>query len=116
MLGRILGGGNGRETDMKSNTVHVVRVYITESSGLLGKIVKYLKTDVKVRGVTVFRAISGYGDSGDHSAALVDLSLNLPLVIEFFDHAEKVETALTKLSQEIKPEHIVTWEAKANIQ
>ncbi|MGE3318802.1 MAG: DUF190 domain-containing protein [Candidatus Berkiella sp.] len=99
---------------MKSIPVLVVRVYITESSGLLNKIVNYLKKEAKVRGISVFRAISGFGETGNHMTSLVDLSLDLPLTIEFFDHKEKVEAALEGLSHMVKPEHIITWEANAN--
>lgn len=92
----------------------VVRIYITESSGLLHKIVDYLKKEAKVRGISVFRAISGFGETGNHMTSLVDLSLDLPLAVEFFDHKEKVEKALESLSKIVKPEHIITWEANAN--
>ena len=96
--------------------VTVVRVYITESSHLLKKIVQYLKAEANIRGVSVFRAISGFGDSGNHGAALVDLSLDLPLAIEFFDEPEKIEPVLAHLNTLIKPEHILYWNAKANSQ
>lgn len=99
---------------MKTQDVVMVRVYVLESSNLLKEIVQYLKNDVKIRGMSVFRAISGFGETGDHSASLMDLSLDLPLAIEFFDDKEKVETALEFLSKIIKHEHIVFWEAKVN--
>ena len=76
---------------MKTVDIVLVRVYITESSHLLKTIVPYLKKEAKIRGVSVFRAISGFGETGDHSASLMDLSLDLPLVIEFFDKKEKVK-------------------------
>ena len=97
---------------MNTNEIIFVRVYITESSHALNKIVAYLKKDAKIRGVSVFRAISGYGDSGEHSSSFLDLALDLPLVIEFFDSKEKIEPALTYLSNIVKPEHIVFWGAK----
>ena len=99
---------------MKTIDVVVVRVYITESSQLLNKIVRYLKNEASIRGVSVFRAISGFGETGDHTASLVDLSLDLPLVIEFFDSKNKIEPALDYLNGLIKQEHIVFWDAKAN--
>ncbi|OGV38744.1 MAG: hypothetical protein A3F46_06575 [Legionellales bacterium RIFCSPHIGHO2_12_FULL_42_9] len=99
---------------MKTIEVVVVRIYITESSHLLNKIVSYLKTEAKIRGVSVFRAISGFGETGDHTASLIDLSLDLPLVIEFFDNKDKVKLALEHLNATIKPEHIMFWEAKVN--
>lgn len=99
---------------MKTLEVIIVRVYITESSHLLNKIVSYLKTEAKIRGVSVFRAISGFGETGNHTASLVDLSLDLPLVIEFFDSQNKVDPALEYLSTIIKHEHIIFWSAKVN--
>ena len=99
---------------MKTIDILVVRIYITESSGLLSKLVSYLKDTVKVRGVSVFRAISGFGDTGTHTSGLIDVSLDLPLVIEFFDEQEKVEEALEYLSTLIKSEHIIYWKATAN--
>ncbi|PJD93515.1 MAG: hypothetical protein CK423_07090 [Legionella sp.] len=99
---------------MKTMDVLVVRIYITEASHLLDKIINYLKKEAKIRGVSVFRAISGFGETGNHTASLIDLSLDLPIVIEFFDSKSKVEPALEHLNEVIKAEHIVYWEAKSN--
>lgn len=99
---------------MKTVDVIFVKIYITESSHMLTTIVSYLKNEAKIRGISVFRAISGFGDTGNHTASLVDLSLDLPLSIEFFDSKDKIDPALEHLSGIIKHEHIVFWEAKAN--
>lgn len=100
---------------MKTIDVLMVRVYITEGSHLLNTIIDHLKTVAKIRGMSVFRAISGFGEEGNHNATLIDLSLDLPLVIEFFDDNEKkIDTALEYLTQIVKHEHIVMWNAKAN--
>lgn len=100
---------------MKMIDVLVVRVYVTEASHLLEKIIYHLKTEATIRGISVFRAISGYGESGTHESSLLDLSLNLPLTIEFFDNDKlKIEKSIEYLSSIIKPEHIIVWEAKAN--
>ena len=101
---------------MKTVDVLMVRIYITESSHLLNKIIDYLKQDAKIRGISVFRAISGFGESGDHTSSLVDLSLDLPITIEFFDDDKnKIERALNHLNSILKPKHIVFWEAKATL-
>jgi len=100
---------------MKTIDVVIVRVYITESSKSLKPMLVYLKKEANIRGVSVFRAISGYGESGSHTSSLIDLSLDLPLTIEFFDEKSKIDIALVHLSKTIKPEHIVFWSAKANI-
>jgi PII-like signaling protein len=93
--------------------VVMVRVYVTESSHLLNEIVTHLKTEARIRGISVFRAISGFGESGTHSLSLLDLSLDLPLVIEFFDQKDKVDIALKYLSQTVKPGHFVYWDAQS---
>ncbi|MDP3560100.1 MAG: DUF190 domain-containing protein [Legionellaceae bacterium] len=100
---------------MNTIEVIVVRIYIMESSPLLKEMVHYLKNEAKIRGVSVFRAVRGFGETGEHTTSLLDLSLNLPLTIEFFDHKEKVEPALEHFSQIIKHEHIVFWNAQANV-
>jgi PII-like signaling protein len=99
---------------MNTKDVIMVRVYITESSHLLKTIVNYLKHDIQIRGLSVFRAISGFGESGDHSSSLLDLSLDLPLVIEFFDEQTKTDLAIEYLSTLAKRSHIVSWAAKTN--
>ena len=69
----------------------------------------------KVRGVTVFRGITGFGKSGVvHSSSLLDLSLDLPLVVEFFDAPDKIERVLKHLSPGIEPGHMVCWNARLN--
>jgi PII-like signaling protein len=98
---------------MKSVDVIFVKIYITELSHMLNTIVTYLKNEAKIRGISVFRAIGGFGDTGNHTASLVDLSLDLPLCIEFFDSKEKIEPTLEHLSGIVKDDHIVFWEAKA---
>jgi hypothetical protein len=92
----------------------MVRVYITESSKLLSPILQYLVKTAKIRGVSVFRAIKGIGETGEHTSSLLDLSLDLPLAIEFFDEESKIEKAIEYLSTIVKPEHIVSWQAQAN--
>lgn len=99
---------------MKTLAVTVVRIYITESSNLLNDIISYLSNEAKIRGFSVFRAISGFGETGNHTASLLDLSLNLPLTIEFFDKKDKIDLALEHLNKTIKPEHIIFWEANVN--
>ena len=100
---------------MKKIPVTITRVYISESEKLLSPILKLLKNDVKIRGFTVFRAIEGLSASA-HSAMLVDLSLDLPLVVEFFDDDEnKISSALEKIGALVKPEHILIWKAETII-
>lgn len=99
---------------MNTVEVKIVRIYITEASGQLKIIIKYLQEEAKIRGISIFRAISGFGETGEHSSFLLDLSLNLPLVVEFFDEPKKINNILDHFSAFIKPEHIIFWTAQAN--
>lgn len=99
---------------MKTNPVIFVRVYFTESSHLLKTISADLTQKFNIRGLSVFRATSGFGETGEHTSSLLDFSLDLPVVIEFFDQKEKIEPALDYLDTLIKKEHIVFWPAKTN--
>lgn len=97
---------------MKRTDVTMVRIYLTEGERLLGPVLKKLHDEEKVRGVTVFRGISGFGESGKvHSSSLVDLSLDLPLVVEFFDDLEKVQRIISHLEPMLPSGHIVSWSA-----
>ena len=99
---------------MKTTTVTMVRVYLTERKGA-NDLLSYLHDQSQVRGVTVFRGITGFGKSGHvHSSALLDLSMDLPVVIEFFDLPERVAIILKHLNTLIEPGHIVCWPAEIN--
>ena len=59
---------------MKTTEVMVVRIYLSEKEGQLEILLRRLHDWEKVRGVTVFRGISGFGGSGEmHSATSVGL-------------------------------------------
>jgi len=45
---------------MKHHDITIARVYLTESSKALTKMLAYLKTEAKVKGITIFRGIYGY--------------------------------------------------------
>lgn len=100
---------------MKTIDIIMVRVYLTESEAHLQTLLKRLNDWHKVRGVTVFRGIAGFGRSGVmHSSQLLDLSLDLPIVIEFFDEPRKVEAILTHLKDLVPPGHVAFWSAQVN--
>ncbi|GAB0149431.1 MULTISPECIES: DUF190 domain-containing protein [unclassified Marichromatium] len=95
---------------MSQNEAIMVRVYLAESDHELKPLVHALRDELGVRGVTVLRAIEGYGPSGRaHAASLIDLSLDLPLVVEFFDAPERARAAIARIRNQVKPGHIVSW-------
>jgi len=97
----------------ESTTVTVARIYVTEGKGLHRRIFERLHDEEKVRGVTLFRGISGFGTSGKvHSGDLLDMSLDLPVVIEFFDAPERVAAIVARLANLVAPGHVVTFAAE----
>ena len=92
--------------------VTVARIYVTEDNHAYEKVFQRLHDEHKVNGVTVFRGISGFGRSGEtHSSVLLDVSFDLPVVIEFFDEDEKVRSVIQSLKDIIPESHILTFDA-----
>jgi PII-like signaling protein len=88
----------------------MVRVYLSESDREIGRLIECLRDELGVRGVTIVRGIEGYGRSGVvHSASLLDLSGDLPLILEFFDRPEKVQKAIARITDFVDPGHLVSW-------
>ncbi len=97
---------------MSHTEIRFARVYLHEGQHLLKDILTLLHDDEQLKGVTVLRAISGFGDSGEmHTASLVDLSFDLPLTIEFYDTEMKVESVIARLQAEFELKHIISWPA-----
>ncbi len=100
---------------MSTLEVRCVRVYLTEHDKYQ-RLLKRLHDEEKVRGVTVFRGISGFGQSGHlHSAQLIDTVLDLPIVIEFFDVPKKVEAIIGHLREQVPAGHILSWVAQLEV-
>ncbi len=94
------------------DTVTMVRVYLTEGDHKLQVVLDCLHDEMKVRGVTVMRGIAGFGASGKmHVSSFLDISLDLPLVVEFFDRQDKVKLAIERIQDYVGPGHVVTWPA-----
>lgn len=86
----------------------MVRVYLSESDHGLERVLKCLH-DAGVSGVTVMRGIAGFGASGVmHSASLLDLSADLPIIIEFFDLPDKADAAIERIRGLVDPGHIIS--------
>ncbi len=100
---------------MNETEVIIVRIYLHEAKAHLAELLQYLHDESKVRGVTVFRGITGFGSSGEiHSSTLMDMSLDLPVVVEFFDVPSKVKPIIEHLNITTKPGHVVYWPAHIN--
>ena len=98
-------------------TMTFVRIYLTEAERKLEGLLQRLHDVEKVRGVTVFRAVSGFGRSGVvHSASLLDLSFDLPVAVEFFDTPEKIDNILENIADDFESGHIVRWQVEMNLK
>ncbi len=101
---------------MSVTDIIIVRIYLHEAKANLNELMSFLHDDSKVKGVTVFRGIAGFGSTGKiHSSKLLDMSLDLPIVVEFFDEPDKIHPILEQLKTTIKPGHMVHWPAKINL-
>jgi PII-like signaling protein len=101
--------------------VTIARIYLTEADSndhtqLAKEVLKSLHDDHMVRGATLFRGIAGFGQTGEiHEAGdLLRIMVDLPLVIEFFDSADKVEAVMKALSDKIPAGRIVCWQANCH--
>lgn len=83
-----------------------------ESEKHLRDVLKFLHDEIKVQHVTVLRGIEGFEKGGEvHKAQVVSLSLNLPVVVEFFDTPEQVARACPPLEKMIEKGHILLFDA-----
>ena len=93
--------------------ITVARIYVTEGKHIHEKIFERLHDEHKVKGVTVFRGVTGFGKSGsEHSSSLLDMSFDLPVIVEFFDSEENVRAALASLADLVPPGHVITFAAE----
>ena len=97
---------------------HLLRIFIGESDTWQGKplyevIVKQARK-LHMAGATVVRGIMGFGaDSRIHTAKVLRLSEDLPMVIEIVDEPQKIEEFIPFLDEVVK-EGLITRE-KVNV-
>ncbi len=82
----------------------LLRIFIGESDHLkhepLYSVIVNLARKEGLAGVTVLRGLMGYGaNTRIHRANLLDLSSDLPIVVEIVDTEEKLTTFFPKLNQ-----------------
>jgi PII-like signaling protein len=100
---------------MNTTEVTVVRVYLAEGQQELGQLMDWLQQQ-QIGGFSVFRGIAGMGAGHQmHTASLLDLSAELPIVIEFFDNPERVEYLVEQIKQRVEANHILMWPAQIGV-
>lgn len=99
---------------MTTRPVTVVRIYLREGEHVLNKLVSFLREEQHIAGLTVLRGVLGVGDGGElHPSSLLDLSLDLPLVVEFFEVPDKAERVIEELQRRFALEHVICFPATA---
>ncbi len=86
---------------------HLLRIFIGEGDKCEGKpLYEWLIRKAKEKGLagaTVVRAIEGYGaHSHIHTAKLIEMSTNLPVIVEIVDELQKIEDFLSIIDPVIK--------------
>jgi hypothetical protein len=98
----------------KESQAILLRIFIGESDRYNGKsmylhILEMLKSE-GIAGATVFRGIAGFGKhSHFHTTSILQLSTDLPMLIEIADLEEKIDKIKPKLD-EIITQGLVTEE------
>jgi PII-like signaling protein len=101
-----------------ANDILMVRVYLSEADHgrrrtLMDEILTLLRDRHILHGVTVFRGIAGFGARGVvHANDMLRISVDLPLVIEFFDEPQVAEAAIALLGDLVPAGHVVSWPAR----
>ncbi len=89
----------------------LVRVYTDDGRCDLDKTLDILAANLKITGLTVFRGIAGFGPNHMiHKASFLELSAQLPLVIEFFHEKDGVDAIIDDMHRLIEQAHIINWD------
>jgi|TARA_R100000935_G_scaffold13542_1_gene27129 PII-like signaling protein len=92
----------------------LVRIYLSDGRHEVRQVIKWLEQN-KIR-FTVFRGIAGLGSDGlVHKASLLDLSSDLPMVIELFDKPEQINDIINTIKTLVEADHIVSWPVQSGI-
>ncbi len=84
----------------------LMRIFIGESDKWEGKplyeALLHLLREEGIAGATVLRAVAGFGaNSTVHTASVLRLSVDLPIVVEVVDATDRIESVLPKLDERI---------------
>ena len=103
----------GSESVAKKVTVFVGETDRFGGHALYQSIVSMLHTE-GIAGASVTRGILGYGGSGrTHSAHILDIAEDLPIVITFVDSAEAVARVLPKFDEMIESGLVTVEDVRA---
>jgi PII-like signaling protein len=100
---------------MEATSGIMLKIYIGESDKhgnrpLYEHLVRLAK-DSGIAGATVWRGLEGFGAHNTvHSNKILDISTNLPIVVEFIDERQKIEAFLPLLDGNLQEGLVTTQE------
>jgi PII-like signaling protein len=101
---------------MSIKLITIARIYSLEGDDRIEKALNILRNEENIIGATVLRGIEGMGASREiHTSSLLDLSLVLPLILEFYDEPDKITRAIETLQSRLHFDHIVSWPGHAHL-
>lgn len=104
------------ENKINKQVVTMVRVYTDDSHGHISTMLEQLHKRGDVIGTTIFRGIAGFGERGIHQSSLLDLSGDLPIVVEFYHNSDKSEELINFVHEQISDAHIISWEVNLSFE
>ncbi|MDD4321102.1 MAG: DUF190 domain-containing protein [Acidaminococcaceae bacterium] len=84
-----------------------LKIYISEDSEYKGHSLYHAIThkfaELGMAGATVTRGLEGFGhEKRMRSTSIIDISLNLPIIIEIIDTAEKIEQVIPLVNEMVE--------------
>jgi PII-like signaling protein len=102
---------------IKQQKITLIRIYTDDSNGHINQMLEQLHQRDDVNGATIFRGIAGFGKEGRiHQSSLLDLSSQLPIVIELFHKSTQSEELINFIHTQISNAHIVSWDANLSFE
>jgi uncharacterized protein len=82
----------------------LARIYLTESRAHFERVLGLIHRSGKIRGLTVFKGAAGFG-----TTVATGETPDPPVVLEFFDTKDAIESAVDYIETLVAPHHVVTW-------
>ena len=101
---------------IKKQVITLIRVYTDDSHGHINTMLEQLQNRKDVCGATIFRGVAGFGIHGVHQSTLLDLSSQLPVVIELFHKSDDSDELIQFIHEQISNAHIISWDVNLSFE
>ncbi len=98
-----------------ATTAKILRIYVGENmkwkNQSLYRALLYKIKDAGLAGATVIRGVEGFGQlRAIHTARLLELSADLPMVVECIDYSDKIDAIISEIKEMVPRGLIITSE------